>query len=135
MDFGLLAIRIVFLMLTSLNVGSDSGTNVTTVSNTFLNIQSRFFFSQRILITIYNGGSIWVELETTYTTVWLGIWNQEKGSDWGKVSIVWKLLVFLLTFWPKIAEGRWGMLFWSAHFDSDKWRSCKISFLEKLLKL
>lgn len=58
MDFGLLAIRIVFLMLTSLNVGSDSGTNVTTVSNTFLNIQSRFFFSQRILITIYNGGSI-----------------------------------------------------------------------------
>lgn len=45
MDLQLLAIGIVFLVLTLLNVGSESGTNVTIVSNSFLNIQRRFFFS------------------------------------------------------------------------------------------
>ena len=68
MDLQLLAIGIVFLVLTSLNVGSESGTNVTTVSNSFLNIQ-RFLFSQRILTTIYNVGSICLEVEIVYTTV------------------------------------------------------------------
>lgn len=69
MDLQLLAIGIVFLVLTSLNVGSESGTNVTSVSNSFLNIQRRFFFSQTILTTIYNVGSICVEVEIVYTTV------------------------------------------------------------------
>lgn len=81
MDLQLLAIGIVFLVLTSLNVGSESGTNVTTVSNSFLNIQRRFFFSQRILTTIYNVGSICVEVEVVYGVIQYLKLNQEKGSD------------------------------------------------------
>lgn len=56
-------------MLIPLNFGSESGTKATTASNSFLNIQGRFFFSQSILITIYNDESIWVEVEIAYSTI------------------------------------------------------------------